>query len=338
MLGLLGIGCFEQCDTADDFEYADDTNELWATKSVFDTDREEGPIHMTSELQPPLLRFDDVYRCEGAAPIGKGTFSTVWRCLQKDGSPHGNERYAAKLVNLAELKPDQVKRLFGPQGEIQTQLDCKSTYIVSLVDQFVDDHRATLIMELCSCNLLDALKCQLLTYGQGFTENAVVHLARHMLSGIAFLHNQGILHRDIKCENIMLKHDSLPLEQNVCKICDLGIVARGQPEFWERVGTPHTMAPEVAWKQGYHCKVDCWSAGVVLFMALWAEQPYWADTPEEAAQTLSMVHVGKQMFASQAWGHVSCFMKELVDSLMRFDVPTRLSSKKALSSALSRSF
>jgi NIMA (never in mitosis gene a)-related kinase len=80
--------------------------------------------------------------------------------------------------------------------------------------------------------------------------------------GLIFLHRKGIVHRDVKCQNIMLTGSGH------VKLIDLGLAASLQPgqELTERCGTPFYMAIEMINKDPYDHRVDVWSAGCVFYM------------------------------------------------------------------------
>ncbi|KAH6623621.1 hypothetical protein F5144DRAFT_658582 [Chaetomium tenue] len=98
-----------------------------------------------------------------------------------------------------------------------------------------------------------------------FEEAVVASLTRQTLSGLAYLHREGILHRDLKADNILLDLDG------TCKISDFGISKKtdniyGNDKTNSMQGSVFWMAPEVvrAQGEGYSAKVDIWSTGCVV--------------------------------------------------------------------------
>lgn len=98
------------------------------------------------------------------------------------------------------------------------------------------------------------------------------------MEGLGYCHSKGILHRDIKLDNILL--DS----EGEVKICDFGvskIVKKGE-KMTEQCGTPAYIAPEILRDRGYEgFAVDIWSAGVVLYAMLYGTVPFKANNMSE---------------------------------------------------------
>jgi mitogen-activated protein kinase kinase kinase len=108
-----------------------------------------------------------------------------------------------------------------------------------------------------------------------FEEGVVSSLTRQTLSGLAYLHREGILHRDLKADNILLDLDG------TCKISDFGISKKtdniyGNDASNSMQGSVFWMAPEVVRSQGqgYSAKVDIWSLGCVVLEMFAGRRPW----------------------------------------------------------------
>lgn len=121
-----------------------------------------------------------------------------------------------------------------------------------------------------------------------FEESLVRSLTRQTLSGLAYLHNEGVLHRDLKADNILLDVDG------TCKISDFGISKKTDNIYGNDVtnsmqGSVFWMAPEVVRAegqgrsakeaQGYSAKVDIWSMGCVVLEMFAGRRPWSKEEP-----------------------------------------------------------
>jgi mitogen-activated protein kinase kinase kinase len=125
-----------------------------------------------------------------------------------------------------------------------------------------------------------------------FELRVVASLTRQVLAGLAYLHREGILHRDLKSDNILLDLDG------TCKISDFGISKRsenvyGNDKSNNMQGSIFWMAPEVVRSsgEGYSAKVDIWSLGCVVIEMLDGRRP-WAK--EEAVGAIFKISQGEQ--------------------------------------------
>ncbi|XP_060105176.1 serine/threonine-protein kinase Chk2 [Heteronotia binoei] len=151
-----------------------------------------------------------------------------------------------------------------------------------------------------------------------------------MLLAVQYLHEHGIIHRDLKLENVLL---SSPEENCLIKITDFGqskII--GETSLMQTLcGTPNYLAPEVltsAGTAGYGRAVDCWSLGVILFMCLSGYPPF---SDQNAQQSLrEQITHGKFFYYTEKWKHVSKEAFDLVQKLLTVDVDKRLKVDQAL--------
>eukprot|EP01083_Nonionella_stella_P289569 985378_1 len=93
------------------------------------------------------------------------------------------------------------------------------------------------------------------------SESEIAIIAKHILSGLKYLHKNNIIHRDIKCGNILLS------DSGQCKLADFGVSAQLAQTISRRntvIGSPYWMAPEVLKQNNYNQKADIWSMGISI--------------------------------------------------------------------------
>ena len=142
--------------------------------------------------------------------------------------------------------------------------------VTKILETFESENYMLIIMEYISGgNLQNFVKKR-----RKLCEKTAKILFRQIIQGIKYIHSRGIVHRDIKLENILLDLN------NIIKICDFGVGKLIKPNtiLKDQCGTPVYMAPEIIKGEGYHgFPVDIWSAGVALYIMLSGSLPFNKD-------------------------------------------------------------
>jgi serine/threonine protein kinase len=130
-----------------------------------------------------------------------------------------------------------------------------------------------IILEYCENGSLHSI-CK--NFGK-FPENLVSLYTSQVLQGLLFLHEQGVIHRDIKGANILTTKDGL------VKLADFGVATKAQGlTEGSVVGTPYWMAPEVIELSGSTTASDIWSLGCTVIELLDGKPPYHRLAPMPA--------------------------------------------------------
>jgi serine/threonine protein kinase len=293
----------------------DDVGEVCEdSKAGYAMIREESLSHLSlREHACEAPEFQQMYHLEDRVPLAEGSFGLVWVCSERQ-SPEKVVR-AVKIVQKSRLRPREFQLLLGEGGEIQTHLRLKHEHIVALYEAFDDLRTVSLVMEYCrGGDLFDAVTANWRAKGLGLPEHDASVALRHILLALAYLDSQHVVHRDIKCENVLLLHANVPIQSNVLKLCDFGFATYDDGNgLTDRLGSPDTVAPEVIIGRRYGTKADVWSAGVMLFMMLSARSPFWAPTDD---LVLKRVRAAEWSMTGHPWNTVSEAAKACVRAMM----------------------
>lgn len=195
--------------------------------------------------------------------LGEGTYAKVregmWRGDDK------NVRIAIKIINRKTL-PKNMRNKFLPR-ELDIIAQIKHDNIIKTFE-IIHINAMTYITMECARrgDLLDFI------HAQGIlSENVAREMFLQIMNGLNYLHNKNIVHRDLKCENILVGSDQ------TLKLADFGFAREfSDSDFSETFcGSPAYAAPEIIQGIPYNCKIsDGWSCGVILFTMTIGCMPY----------------------------------------------------------------
>ncbi|THC99031.1 hypothetical protein EYZ11_001505 [Aspergillus tanneri] len=230
------------------------------------------PIPQNNVAPGNLPQRQPTFRIIRGQLIGKGTYGRVYLGMNADNG----EVLAVKQVEvnprIAGQDKDRIKEMVAAMDqEIDTMQHLEHPNIVQYLGCERGEFSISIYLEYISGGSIGSC---LRKHGK-FEESVVKSLTRQTLGGLAYLHNQGILHRDLKADNILLDLDG------TCKISDFGISKKtdniyGNDSTNSMQGSVFWMAPEVIHSQGqgYSAKVDIWSLGCVVLEMFAGRRPW----------------------------------------------------------------
>lgn len=201
---------------------------------------------------------------------------------------------------------------------------CQHQNIIKLVDIFENADNYFIVLDfMAGKDMFDYIQRRKFNLG----EPRVQDLGYQIGLAIKYLHNFGIVHRDLKLENIMMSDNT---EKSVPKIVDFGLAKIIGPheKATEPFGTLGYVAPEVLRKQPYTFSCDVWSLGCVLYAMLSGSLPFDHESQKE---TIRMTLEEKLVFDLPCWNTISDDAKDLITKLLTKDQTQRISLDEALS-------
>ncbi|MDQ1353819.1 MAG: serine/threonine-protein kinase PpkA [Acidobacteriota bacterium] len=200
--------------------------------------------------------------------LGEGGMATVYQGVQQKLQ----RKVAIKVLDPALLKNKLLADRF--MIEAQTAANLSHHNIISIYDV---DHVGKLyyiVMELLDGSLKDLIKS---SPSRKLPPRESLNIIKKIAPALDYAHKQGIIHRDIKPDNIMFRQDGTPV------LVDFGIARAVDTDLQMTktgmgIGTPHYMSPEQCQTGALDGRSDFYSLGVVLYEILTGEKPYRADT------------------------------------------------------------
>jgi len=197
--------------------------------------------------------------------LGEGSYGEVFKGRPTRDGPWGE---AGRLVAIKEIPNDEDTTEL--QKEIRILRKCRDDFVVGYYGSYdeKDERRIWIVMELCMAGSVNDL---IHICNTPLTEEQIQVVCASVVLGLSYLHNNNMIHRDIKAGNILLT------EEGHAKLADFGVSAQlgsNQSKRKTVIGTPFWMAPEVIQESSYDGKADIWSLGITVIEMAEMEPPY----------------------------------------------------------------
>ncbi|NXU16663.1 HUNK kinase, partial [Pardalotus punctatus] len=235
--------------------------------------------------------------------LGEGSFAKVREGLHV----LTGEKVAVKVIDKKRAKKDTyVTKNLRREGQIQQMI--RHPNIAQLLDILETENSYYLVMELCpGGNLMHKIYEK-----KRLEEHEARKYIRQLILAVEHLHRAGVVHRDLKIENLLLDED------NNIKLIDFGlsncagILGYSDP-FSTQCGSPAYAAPELLARKKYGPKIDVWSIGVNMYAMLTGTLPFTVEPFSLRALYQKMVDKEMNPFPTQLSSAAINFLRSLLE-------------------------
>ena len=256
--------------------------------------------------------------------IGSGTSATVH--LVHDNEK--NRKVAMKKIDSSEMKDTEKERV---QKEVENMKSMSIPTFIEFYDYENDNDTQKIYMEYADQGTLENKIAQMRKDGKDFEEEDIFDYLIDILLALYTLNKKGIVHRDIKSENILLKTEKINDKNvTVAKLSDLGLGRQieGVSGAYTTCGTAYYVSPEIAaGEKKYSYNADIWSLGIVLYELITKNKP-WFDPKMSTAEFFAFVVDTKYPALPE---NTNEKLKYLVKIMLKKDPDRRVTAEEILS-------
>lgn len=211
----------------------------------------------------PRTKYEDL------SLIGEGSTGKVYLATEKD---------TGRQVAIKQMEVTKQQRRELLINEVATMKFYKHPNIVKMYNSYLVDDELWLVLEYLEGGALTDIVTK-----TTMDERQIATVCLQCLQALAFLHSEGLIHRDIKSDSILLAGDG------GVKLSDFGFCAQVSKQVPRRrslVGTPYWLSPEIISRQAYGPEVDIWSMGIMIMEMVDGEPPFYNEPPIQAMKRI----------------------------------------------------
>ncbi|XP_071471373.1 myosin light chain kinase, smooth muscle isoform X4 [Marmota flaviventris] len=278
---------------------------------VSDDDEKETEIDYRTVTVNTEQKVSDFYDIEER--LGSGKFGQVFRLVEKKTG----KIWAGKFFKAYSAKEKENIR-----QEISIMNCLHHPKLVQCVDAFEEKANIVMVLEIVSGGELFE---RIIDEDFELTERECIKYMRQISEGVEYIHKQGIVHLDLKPENIMCVNKT----GTKIKLIDFGLARRLENAGSLKVlfGTPEFVAPEVINYEPIGYATDMWSIGVICYILVSGLSPFMGDNDNE---TLANVTSATWDFDDEAFDEISDDAKDFISNLLKKDMKNRLDCTQCL--------
>lgn len=260
-------------------------------------------------LMESMILIKIFYRFKEGGTLGQGSYGRVYQAINmEDGSI-----IAIKEIDIERLskKVRNVTHVVQTEIELLSKLSHKN--IIKYLGAFGQKKKLNILLEYCAPGSL----AKLINDFNSFNETLIRRYTIQILEGIEYLHTHNVIHRDIKCANILVN------ENGTCKLSDFGgsKIIKDEYDILSNSleGTPNWMAPEVVKYAETTRFSDIWSIGCTVIEMLQGKPPW--------SECISAVEVLQSIYNAVAPpkipAHASPELKDFIGKCLQIEPKKR---------------
>nr|XP_020755146.1 myosin light chain kinase, smooth muscle isoform X1 [Odocoileus virginianus texanus] len=278
---------------------------------VSDDDEKEPEVDYRTVTVNTEQKVSDFYDIEER--LGSGKFGQVFRLVEKKTG----KIWAGKFFKAYSAKEKENIR-----QEISIMNCLHHPKLVQCVDAFEEKANIVMVLEIVSGGELFE---RIIDEDFELTERECIKYMKQISEGVEYIHKQGIVHLDLKPENIMCVNKT----GTRIKLIDFGLARRLENAGSLKVlfGTPEFVAPEVINYEPIGYATDMWSIGVICYILVSGLSPFMGDNDNE---TLANVTSATWDFDDEAFDEISDDAKDFISNLLKKDMKNRLNCTQCL--------
>ena len=257
--------------------------------------------------------------------IGKGSFGNVFEIVRLSDNHVFACKFQSKKKTVDMLGGNLVRAIKRVRSEIDFAKKLSHPNIVKVYEVSETDSHILTVME----RMYGGTLCSYAMRRDLVREDHVAIIVSQILKAVSYIHSVGLVHRDIKLENIMLTKKFQADEPPIVKLIDFGcsraLYASSKAESF--VGSGYFAAPEIFLRSGHNSKADMWSVGVVTFVCLSGKFPF-RDSSGPVGQYVKGLETAPHVKQND-WIGISDNALDFTRKLLRFHPATRMSASEA---------
>ena len=222
--------------------------------------------------------------------LGKGGYGNVYKAVKKVS----NKEFAVKVIQKSKINPRETKYIYQEINILKLLRNANHKNVIKPYESFENSEFLFLIFEFIPLGDLH----EFLQKNESLVNVELIKkISFQILSGVHYLHKIGLVHRDLKLQNIMCMRD-IDNKINV-KLIDFGfstITSKSQ-SMNDTIGTVNYMPPEIINREDYIDKVDVWSFGIILYYLRYKRFPF-DDLRKKVSIIYQNIRMGRFKFGN----------------------------------------